>query len=470
MLFVAAFVLVALSGGSTCIAQVRPPAKAQTRQGSNWRYQLAAIETVGLKRFTQAQVVAMTGLSVGRDVGSNDLEVARQRLLQSGLFVSVGYRLRNASYRLIVTFTAEESTWPTPIVFDNFVDHTDAQLIRGVARDLPTFAGTTPDHPAVLARIVGALERFARESKDPGAVSYVLIDDEARHIRHYRFHLDRLSGALPICTVDVAGATTTFDGALKDRLRSLLNTDYSKDFVTRYGQENLIPIFGTYGFIRARVAGVGGQREPPRAGCERGVAVTVTLDPGVVYYWKAVDWTGNRALEAADLGPLMPLAAGDVADAGKIERGLAAVEDIYRRNGYFTVRLLSDPVVEDVASVRYMVRIVEGQQYRMGSCLIVGLPEEVASRIRNAWPLAEGAVFDSTYPARFVRDIRQKESAALAGISEVKTSMEPEPGTLVINVTLTFVGRLSRHGPEPTGRRQEKRRRVDRDQKDASCP
>jgi hypothetical protein len=82
----------------------------------------------------------------------------------------------------------------------------------------------------------------------------------------------------------------------------------------------------------------------------------------------------------------------------------------------------------------------------MGSCRIVGLPEAVASRIRNAWPLAEGAVFDSTYPARFVRDIRQKESAALAGISEVKTSMEPEPGTLVINVTLTFVGRLSRSG------------------------
>lgn len=449
----AALVLVALAGESAIIAQARPPAparpqgKAQPRQGSNWRYQLTAVETTGLKRFTQAHVLAMTGLIVGRDVGPNELEAARQRLLQSGLFVSVGYRLRNPSYRLTVTFTVEEAAWPTPIVFDNFVDHTDAQLIQDVARDLPTFDGVTPDHPIVLARIVAALERIARESKDPGAVSYLLIDDAARHIRHYRFHLDRQSGVLPICTVDVSGATTALEATVKDRLLSLMNTDYSRDFTVRFAQENLIPIFGVRGFVRASVARVGGQREPPRAGCDRGVAVSVTLDPGIVHSWKGVEWMGNRALASADLERLIPLAIGDIADTSKIERGLAAVEDTYRRNGYFTVHLLSDAVFDDAASLRYRIRVAEGQQYRMGSIQIVGLPEDVASRVRNAWQLTEGAVFDATYPARFARDIRQSERAALAGISEIKTWMGQAPGKTVINVTLTFVGR---QGAEPS--------------------
>jgi hypothetical protein len=248
--------------------------QTQASQDRDWRYRIGAVETIGLKRLTQAQMLAIAGLQVGRTVGRDDMEGAQQRLLKSGLFVEVrcDYGFRNPGYRFIVTFTVEEAAWQTPVVFDNFVDHSDAQLISGVARDLPTFAGLTPDHEAVLTRIAGAVERLSRESKDPGTVRYVLIYDATQGVRHWRFHLDRLSGPLPICTVDVSGITTALQESIRNKRLSLLDMDYSRDFVANHAEENLVPVLGAHGLIRARVTGVGVRREPERPGCERGAS------------------------------------------------------------------------------------------------------------------------------------------------------------------------------------------------------
>ena len=73
-----------------------------------------------------------------------------------------------SSYALVVTFTLEDVLWRTPVVFDNFVDQSDAQLITAVARDVPSFDGVSPDSEPVLQRIVDALERVARDARDPG--------------------------------------------------------------------------------------------------------------------------------------------------------------------------------------------------------------------------------------------------------------------------------------------------------------
>ncbi len=169
------------------MAGAAPPAKAQ--QDNPWSYPLAAVEATGLKRIPLNEVRALSGLRVGQIVGSKDVEAARQRLVTSGLFASVGYAFRTPNYSLVVIFNVTERPWDTRVVFDNFVDHTDAQLVSGVRRDVPAFDGWTADHDAVLKRIAASLERLARESRDPGTVTYAVIFDAAQGVGHYRFHL-----------------------------------------------------------------------------------------------------------------------------------------------------------------------------------------------------------------------------------------------------------------------------------------
>jgi len=249
-------------------------------QDAVWSYQLRSVEGEGLKRVTPAQLLALSGLRAGSTVGPKDIEAARQRLLQSGFFASVGYRFRNSGYSLVVTFTVEEVAWTTPVVFDNFVDHTDAQVTTAVKRDLPLFDGVVPDQEQVLKTVAASLERLARESKDPGQVTFSLIYDKAQRVQHWRFHLDRASGPLPICSINVTGIPAEFESRIDERKAALVGMDYSRDFLLKHARESFVALLVANGVAHAMVTGVSARRESPRAGCEHGVAVTVAIETG----------------------------------------------------------------------------------------------------------------------------------------------------------------------------------------------
>jgi hypothetical protein len=255
------------------------PVNAVAVQDPGWIQQLGGVEATGLKRVTPAQLVALTGLRVGSMIGPQDVEAARQRLLKSGWFSSIGYRYRTAGYLLIVVFSVQEVAWRTPVVFDNFVDHTDAQLIAGIARDVPGFDGLAPDQGTLLMRIASALERLARESKDPGRVTYALAYDKGLNANEWRFHLDRASGPLPMCAINVSGLPPAIDGLVRERTAVLMGVDYSRSLLTNFAREAIIPMLVSQGASLAKVGRVDARRES-RPGCERGVAISILIDPG----------------------------------------------------------------------------------------------------------------------------------------------------------------------------------------------
>ena len=246
-------------------------------QDTSWRSQVGGVEASGSKRIPTAQVAALAGLKVGSVVGPNDVEAARQRLLKSGYFRSVGFSYRNAGYALIVTFTLEDVLWRTPVVFDNFVDQADTELIAMVARDVPSFDGASPDAEPVLKRIADALERIARDAKDPGTVAYALILDKLAGSNHWRFHLDRASGPLPVCSIALSGVSDANAPALADRKASLVGMDYSKDVILKFAKETFVPMLSVSTGSPVAVKRLDVHRAPATETCARGVAVTISF-------------------------------------------------------------------------------------------------------------------------------------------------------------------------------------------------
>jgi outer membrane protein assembly factor BamA len=53
-------------------------------------------------------------------------------------------------------------------------------------------------------------------------------------------------------------------------------------------------------------------------------------------------------------------------------------------------------------TVQYVVRISEGDVYRMGDLKIHGLDSKATARLENDWTLRPGDVYDSKYAERFV--------------------------------------------------------------------
>src|SRR3954469_20781206 len=57
-------------------------------------YPLTKLTIQGNKRFTPAEIIAASGLQIGRAVSKDDFDAARARLLGSGAFESVGYEFK----------------------------------------------------------------------------------------------------------------------------------------------------------------------------------------------------------------------------------------------------------------------------------------------------------------------------------------------------------------------------------------
>src|SRR5713101_1145085 len=85
----------------------RFPVSAQTPDAA--AAPLRAVHADGEKLLTEAEVIAITGLIPGADIGRNGLQAAADKLVQSGLFAKVSYNFQTKVAGVLVTFHVEES-------------------------------------------------------------------------------------------------------------------------------------------------------------------------------------------------------------------------------------------------------------------------------------------------------------------------------------------------------------------------
>src|SRR5467141_1139357 len=131
--------LLLLPAGFHASAQAQDAATAPLRE----------VHADGEKFLTEAQVVAITGLLSGAQIGRNDLQTAADRLVQSGLFAKVSYNFQTKVAGILVTYHVEESP-RIPAYFDNIPWFTDSALGDAIRNKFPFFDGTLPEAGAVV--------------------------------------------------------------------------------------------------------------------------------------------------------------------------------------------------------------------------------------------------------------------------------------------------------------------------------
>lgn len=413
-------------------ATTAPPAEAQV-------YTLARVVVTGATRLPAATVAGMTGLKPPAQVTSIDIERARQRLLDSGLFASVAYRFAMARYSMTVTFTVQEPLWDAPILFDNFVWFTDEELVRAVARELPTFSGLAPSLPRSLRRIAQALDRLIQEAGIRGSVIYMPVD-HAGGVSAYLYRVD-LPASMPVCGIDLEGVSPAMAADAHASIRLATGQSYSRDFVRKILAANLLPLYGRRGYLKATYGDI--RAKPTTAGaCTDGVAASVVVREGRSYVWGGATWDGAD-LPAADLDARLGMTTGEVADTSRLERGLQAVRDHYVRQGYMAARVQHVfQFDEDAGTASASCVVVRGPRVKMGALEIRGLPTgkaDVADALKAEWTLAAGEYYDALYVNAYLKVVRTKFPAVFREFPSVSVTVTPDAGATV-NVTLTFSG------------------------------
>jgi len=358
---------------------------------------LERIQIVGLKRLTTDQVIALSGLQTGQAVDATVLDAASAKLLQSGLFRRLGYRVRSANGAATVTFDVEESAVNLPVVFENFVWFSDEELAEAIRKDVPYFNGTAPANGDTTDKIAASLQRLIQSRNITGQVEYLpYVSKDKQEL------VFSVKGAhVPICSLHFPGATAVSEADLIKTSRELLNSEYSRKDVATFAPIKLLPLYRHIGHLRAEF-------QTPTVAlqsagqCAGGVAVTIPVDEGLTYRWSKSIWDGNDKLTIEELATALGMNPGDLADGTKIDNGLKNVRKAYGRRGHLAASVNESVEYDDAASlVTYRFTINEGPRYFMGNLIVNGLPTADAEQLKSKWTLGTNAVFDEGYVEEF---------------------------------------------------------------------
>jgi outer membrane protein assembly factor BamA len=413
-------------------------ARAQTPAIPSGSGKLAAVEVSGSKRFPAEQIATATGLRVGLTVQRDDFQAAADRLAGLGFFSNVRFRFSQQGDAVKAQFLVEDA--PTlPIEFDNFPWFTDEELTQAIHQAVPLFDGTAPANGTVLDAMAAALTKILGTRDVKGSVEHALVTAPGSDSQFQRFTL--VGAVLKVSAVDFTDALARTVPGLQDRLSDLVGKPYSRYAVEVFEFEQVRPVYFEHAHLRvrfdrprARFAG------DPNRPLPDSVVVIVPIDPGPVYTWGGVSWTGNAALSPAELDKLIPLHAGDPADGMKILGAWERVRAAYGQQGYIEAKFQPAPQLDDASRrASYHVAITEGPQYHMGDLVLTGLSLEGERRIRAAWKIAKGQVFDQTYFDAFIEKGAKEAFGDLPfHYDQIGRFLRTDPKTATADVLLDF--------------------------------
>jgi outer membrane protein assembly factor BamA len=199
-----------------------------------------------------------------------------------------------------------------------------------------------------------------------------------------------------------------------------LGVDYSRTLANGSGEFGLIDAYQNEAYLQTKLsAGRISLKDPQGVDASAGIIVSYVVSPGPLYNWNGVSWSGNQTLPEGDLTKLLQFKIGEIARQDKVNMGWAAVQDAYKKLGYLQIQVVEKPEFDAAQhQVLFHAAIEEGPQYHMGQFTVTGVAEPLASKLKAAWKLHTGDVYDNSYIKTFL----------LSGVmGSVRTSQPAKP-------------------------------------------
>ena len=364
---------------------------------------LIAVKVTGTKRFAQEEVVAASGLRLGTTVGEDDFKRAARRLGDTGVFSDIAYSYSFSSAGTKLELQVTDANKFLPARFEDFVWFTDLELGQKLKEHIPLFNGDLPVAGRLPDEVSDVLQALLVEKGVPGHVNYLRYAREGGPIESINYSVSDV--LIRIRKVKFTGASVNEQSALEGAAQRLADREYSRSRMSDFVEHQLLPIYHARGYLKAsvglpepRVVESSKTENSGEARNETFVDVMLAVDPGQQYVLSRLEWAGNREIPTETLQSLVSAKPGQPANTVRIADGLKEVKTLYGARGYINCSIKIEPQFDDAAkSVSLRLAVSEDDVYRMGEIEFRGLDNGLTAKLRSAWKIREGDIYDATY-------------------------------------------------------------------------
>jgi outer membrane protein insertion porin family len=295
-----------------------------------------------------------------------------------------------------------------PARFTDFVWFTDEDLLRKLHERIPLYDGSLPLTGRLIGEVSDVLQAMLVENGIPGIVEYHPVNGPDGHASAIEYNVSGVS--IRIHQIEFVGAGAGELPLLQAAAQKLIDREYSRAYMANFIEHGVLPILHDRGYLKAACAR--GEpmvvkvapsesyenRQPPTF-----VQVTFPVTPGIQYKLKGWQWSGDKEISTSELQPFIHAKAGEPASTLKLEDDLRAVQELYGSRGYVTATIKADADFDDATgSVSYQLIVTEGPVYHMGDLEFRGIDNNLTARLRSAWKLRPGEVYDASYLKEFL--------------------------------------------------------------------
>jgi outer membrane protein insertion porin family len=409
-------------------------APASTRAAAT-QWPIASLVVEGNQDFTSQQVLAVAGLKIGQMAGKEEFEAARERLLATDMFETVGYKFApgpgGAGYA--GSFQVTEVSPAYPVRFEELgaPDQEIENLLR--TRD-PLFSkAKLPATKPVLDRYTEWIQDYLAskglDDRITGRVTSIMPEQFVIVFRPTR-------NPPAVAQVTFEGNQVVPQGLLQTASALvLIGSLYTEEEFRQLLVKSVTPVYEARG--RLRVAFPAIRTEPAKD--VNGIHVFVTVDEGPTYDLGKVTIQGHPPLPGDSLLRTADLKTGDLANFDRVKEGLEKVRRALRRAGYLHCDVTTERNIQNAKkTVDVAIRIEPGPQFVMGKLNIAGIDLDSEAEIQRIWTIKEGKPFDPEYPDYFLGRVRQDGVFDNLGATHAETRVNDQSHTA--DVTLTFKG------------------------------
>lgn len=398
-----------LSTGMPLLAQSQKPLSQMPASARN----LIAIKVVGTKRFSEQDVAAASGLQMGAPVDDDDFKKAARRLGDMGVFTDIAYSYSYSPAGTKLEFKVVDVDKFVPVRFEDFVWFSDEELMRRIKEHSPLFDGQLPLSGNLPGEVSDVLQAMLVERSVPGHVEYVRSGPSDGPIDSIVYSVTDVP--IQIRNVEFSGAGQSEIPALKEASRRVFDREYSRSILNSLVQHQLLPVFFSRGFLKAtfgppqpKVVKQPSEKSDDTVQNLTIVDVIFAVTPGQQYKLKALEWSGNEEFPTANLQKMVHAPVGQPANTPRMNDDLKEVQRVYGSRGYVAAAIKADAIFDDAAStVTMRIEVKEGAVYHMGELEFRGLDNSLTAKLRNAWKLRPGDVYDAGYLAEYLPEARK---------------------------------------------------------------